>query len=1047
METDTKSTITLKASPSSTQATVFCHPWRSSSFTDSWQASPGAAYTRLDVDSVGLRTSTEHRRCESRTYGSVRTSSAPGGSRSEDARVTKMSFQVPGESSETELPPVSDHVIPDELLVSLTSTVCNKSTMGHTAHDRCCKVCGIRRPDAVWHHPCGREKYKYFLEQPTSITGAGRDISFLCDAMVTQKKTAPLPPLTDRRSSSDGLSVSESVVPQEYHIVKNKGLRGLEFYEDAFTVQLQDDEQTLRVFPSLRPSGRLEVVQLMRMMDDMLEKAGIDQHSEELTDLSQMEGLLELVQVEQNIYNIVFHELIRQVSVGCAERGQLLAKLRKRYQSLLERIPRRVKALHTEAVAQRALDRRLTAEIHHIKTSIQQLSTELSKIRVHDAVVFQQAEHAQRELTEALNQTHTNSDVVQGYHELYELQRNRLEAQLLQLIEERDHWTHHTFCLALKVINIKKLNMVRWLHLCEQNWFKTAERCILFLTSKDTEDLNLIMELCDQWREQLTDFMFHLKKTEHAQCEQISGIKHGIAKWLSFYATQKCPDPKFEKSSLEQIHADLKQWSNTLARMCERYEGEELLCCQQTLGELDSVQDRWRNICLQLFRRHCSPDGELPGNQQDLTELDRIMSKLTKQLDSHVSGESGIHTLIVSLHGFLESWVTKLDAVITCPENMSMTDWLTLEKALQNWQNIAEDAHNLSRIEAENKKGESKPDIYKETERLFVKVQNFITNLSEFTDDENQTLSKEVSSNHMAQTRWMLDLLIFILPDLSEDNQEQEQYFITNISLKTLDEDARMLAEKMDYFSKYIISHYKLMLEENPINNEKEMYECKKLQMECTDWVETCAILLSDVKSGPVGPATRSDVPITPADSVDTPVDKIESAELTTDSEATAVTCIIEAEKTEVEQATCEKAVMNVIGYDGNITQRILGEGSVQLSGTDQFVVPPATDETHKGFCDLTTIGALQLELHDAELRVQSAEDRALKAEEALQAALEKIQDLERQLQGQPSVEPSSEETRKTPTSSSQAVTTQPAPPKKISEAKQRSTSKKTKKH
>lgn len=41
-----------------------------------------------------------------------------------------------------------------------------------------------------------------------------------------------------------------------------------------------------------------------------------------------MESLLELVQVEQNIYNIVFHEVIRQVTVNCAERGQLLAKLR-----------------------------------------------------------------------------------------------------------------------------------------------------------------------------------------------------------------------------------------------------------------------------------------------------------------------------------------------------------------------------------------------------------------------------------------------------------------------------------------------------------------------------------------------------------------------------------------------------------------------------------------------------------------------------------------------------------------------------------------------
>lgn len=41
-----------------------------------------------------------------------------------------------------------------------------------------------------------------------------------------------------------------------------------------------------------------------------------------------MESLLELVHMEQNIYNIVFYEVIRQVTVSCAERGQLLAKLR-----------------------------------------------------------------------------------------------------------------------------------------------------------------------------------------------------------------------------------------------------------------------------------------------------------------------------------------------------------------------------------------------------------------------------------------------------------------------------------------------------------------------------------------------------------------------------------------------------------------------------------------------------------------------------------------------------------------------------------------------
>lgn len=42
----------------------------------------------------------------------------------------------------------------------------------------------------------------------------------------------------------------------------------------------------------------------------------------------------------------------------------------------------------------------------------------------------------------------------------------------------------------------------------------------------------------------------------------------------------------------------------------------------------------------------------------------------------------------------------------------------------------------------------------------------------------------------------------------------------------------------------------------------------------------------------------------------------------------------------------------------------------------------------------------LCVRVSDSELQVQSAEQRALKGEEALQAALDKIQDLEGQLQG-----------------------------------------------
>uniref|UniRef100_A0A3Q2D2J5 Axonemal dynein light chain domain containing 1 n=1 Tax=Cyprinodon variegatus TaxID=28743 RepID=A0A3Q2D2J5_CYPVA len=341
-------------------------------------------------------------------------------------------------------PTVRPSSIPDELLLSFTSTVSSRNTQGHTAHHRNCEVliCGVRRPDAVWHHPFGRNKYKYLLEQPTSLTGAGR---------------------------SD-LSIPEAVIPEEFHIVKNKGIQCLELYEEWVTCL-------------------------------------------------QLEGLLELVKTEQKIYNIVFHEVIRQVTVGCAERGQLLAKLRLRYQSLLDGIPRRLMALHTEMVAQRAVDRRLIEEIHRIKASIQQLNTCVDQV-------------FKRVTSKMMN---VFLSVVQGYHQLYELHRARLEDQLLQITEDRDLWSQFTFSLALEVQEAFMF-CCSLLFSVSINYGSTMLHLLL---TQDAEDLHNIVELTSYWKEQLIMLMSQLKRTEHAQFAQLTSTQQSITKWSNFLKTQK----------------------------------------------------------------------------------------------------------------------------------------------------------------------------------------------------------------------------------------------------------------------------------------------------------------------------------------------------------------------------------------------------------------------------------------------------------------------------------------------------------------------------
>ena len=89
-----------------------------------------------------------------------------------------------------------------------------------------------------------------------------------------------------------------------------------------------DVDKQLRIFPSLQPNKRFEALQLNRTLDVMLEELGAEDVGNNLAQ-SQIHNLIEMVKKEQNIYDAIFYEIIRQVTVGCKERGELLSKLRR----------------------------------------------------------------------------------------------------------------------------------------------------------------------------------------------------------------------------------------------------------------------------------------------------------------------------------------------------------------------------------------------------------------------------------------------------------------------------------------------------------------------------------------------------------------------------------------------------------------------------------------------------------------------------------------------------------------------------------------------
>ena len=107
-----------------------------------------------------------------------------------------------------------------------------------------------------------------------------------------------------------------------------------------------------RIFPSTRPSSRSEVHMLARALEGMLRKAG-----PRTTDALRA-------------WDIAFSELVRQSFVTCADRGELLGRVRRAYDHYLAALVERVRFM--EGTERETTLRRLEAENAELRTKVGQ---------------------------------------------------------------------------------------------------------------------------------------------------------------------------------------------------------------------------------------------------------------------------------------------------------------------------------------------------------------------------------------------------------------------------------------------------------------------------------------------------------------------------------------------------------------------------------------------------------------------------------------------------------------------------------------------------
>lgn len=160
-------------------------------------------------------------------------------------------------------------------------------------------------------------------------------------------------------------------------------------------------------FPSKKPFDRREVQQLTITFDQMLqelEDGGLDPVAS--------------IEQEQRIYDIILHEIIRQVYVECTDRGVLLEKVSKRYRLLFEKVPSLLQQMQIEiddlldankslrTLLEKLMEeksqqgKRVKFPVTRSEQSVEQSKSEVKKLQAEVAKLRMESTKYQEEITE-----------------------------------------------------------------------------------------------------------------------------------------------------------------------------------------------------------------------------------------------------------------------------------------------------------------------------------------------------------------------------------------------------------------------------------------------------------------------------------------------------------------------------------------------------------------------------------------------------------------------------------------------------------------------
>ncbi|KAH6571188.1 hypothetical protein BASA60_007309 [Batrachochytrium salamandrivorans] len=549
----------------------------------------------------------------------------------------------------------------------------------------------------------------------------------------------------DNPSGKDDLQAISKITATE-----NDRIESREGHEAAKVVAINRESLNGDVLPIMEDNvqqahrnncqaTRKEVAKLKAAMMTLLDEIG---STEDQNYPTEMHAFLGIIQEEQKIYDSVFQEIIRQVKINMIERGEVVAEIRRRYANMFLKIPRHIRNIHTELIAQRKLNRRLSEELIRSKETVADLLCELDSVRKHDADVTQQAQEAQEKLVSVLIQSDTTDEILNEYHKLYRMQRDRLE-DALQLSEQEKHiWVDAATSLAIRIGQEHGIGDLVLLQKHEHGRLCSTNHIITLISEKNDTELNAVEKSIEEWRSRLIRLSRSVIEEDHSNMETLAHMQRSMKTVLKNLTTNEPVDSiESDHPLLKVFHIlDVKSWADHL----------KTWAVQEDIEIVRKMTKSWIDAGSKLLRRN-----EKTTNGKDYVLLNDALSKFSAEIEEwltklelRVSGEDGVASQVISLHHQLEDrFATYSSRDLEKP--FPLLERIQLKETILHW---TDQIGVLISVLANT--------VEREQHKIPLHVENWISRLIDQMNTDTDTRNEENAKLHTSMVSWMVQLLV-----------------------------------------------------------------------------------------------------------------------------------------------------------------------------------------------------------------------------------------------------------------------------------------------